>query len=50
MRFRLRPTPEHTNMRYLQFDALRRLKLTQFDAWTSSFVETQAAIELATGL
>lgn len=40
-------TELYTNMRYLQFDTLKRLKLTQFDAWASSFGETQTAIELA---
>jgi SNF2 family DNA or RNA helicase len=40
-------TELYTNMRYLQFDTLKRLKLTQFDSWASSFGETQTAIELA---
>ena len=40
-------TELYTNMRYLQFDTLRRLGLSQFDAWASTFGETQTAIELA---
>ena len=37
----------YTNMRYLQYGTLERMGLTQFDAWASSFGETQTAIELA---
>ena len=40
-------TELYTNMRYLQFNTLKKMKLTQFDAWASSFGETQTAIELA---
>ena len=40
-------TELYTNMRYLQFDTLRRLGLKHFDSWASSFGETQTAIELA---
>lgn len=40
-------TELYTNMRYLQYGTLERLKLKQFDAWTSSFGETQTAIEFA---
>lgn len=40
-------TELYTNMRYLQFDTLNRMGLGQFDAWASSFGETQTAIELA---
>ena len=34
-------------MRYLQYNKLQELGLGQFDAWASSFGETQTAIELA---
>ena len=37
----------YTNMRYLQFDTLQSLGLGNFDAWASTFGETQTAIELA---
>ena len=40
-------TELYTNMRYLQYDRLQELGLGQFDAWASSFGETQTAIELA---
>lgn len=40
-------TELYTNMRYLQYSTLERMHLTQFDAWASSFGETQTAIELA---
>nr|MCR5104996.1 DEAD/DEAH box helicase family protein [Eubacterium sp.] len=40
-------TELYTNMRYLQYNTLKKMKLTQFDAWASSFGETQTAIELA---
>lgn len=40
-------TELYTNMRYLQYGTLERMRLTQFDAWASSFGETQTAIELA---
>lgn len=40
-------TELYTNMRYLQANTLKRLNMTQFDAWASSFGETQTAIELA---
>ena len=40
-------TELYTNMRYLQYDTLKQMKLTQFDAWASAFGETQTAIELA---
>lgn len=40
-------TELYTNMRYLQYGTLEKLGLTQFDAWASSFGETQTAIELA---
>ena len=40
-------TELYTNMRYLQYKTLERMGLTQFDAWASSFGETQTAIELA---
>ena len=40
-------TELYTNMRYLQYGTLNRLRLSQFDAWASSFGETQTAIELA---
>nr|WP_243134987.1 DEAD/DEAH box helicase family protein [Coprococcus eutactus] len=40
-------TELYTNMRYLQYGTLERMGLTQFDAWASSFGETQTAIELA---
>ncbi|MBQ9232420.1 MAG: DEAD/DEAH box helicase family protein [Lachnospiraceae bacterium] len=40
-------TELYTNMRYLQFNTLKKMRLTQFDAWASSFGETQTAIELA---
>ena len=34
-------------MRYLQYDTLQQMGLGHFDAWASSFGETQTAIELA---
>lgn len=37
----------YTMQRYLQHDALERLGLQSFDAWASSFGETQTAIELS---
>lgn len=40
-------TELYTNMRYLQYDTLKRLGLHQFDAWASTFGETQTAVELA---
>ena len=40
-------TELYTNMRYLQFGTLQRLGLGNFDAWASTFGETQTAIELA---
>ena len=40
-------TELYTNMRYLQYGTLQRLGLGQFDAWASTFGETQTAIELA---
>lgn len=40
-------TELYTNMRYLQYNTLKRMGLTQFDAWASAFGETQTAIELA---
>ncbi|MBQ8086247.1 MAG: DEAD/DEAH box helicase family protein [Lachnospiraceae bacterium] len=40
-------TELYTNMRYLQFDTLQKMGLSQFDSWASTFGETQTAIELA---
>ena len=40
-------TELYTNMRYLQYSTLQRLGLGNFDAWASTFGETQTAIELA---
>ena len=40
-------TELYTNMRYLQYDMLQSLGLGNFDAWASTFGETQTAIELA---
>ena len=40
-------TELYTNMRYLQYDRLKELGLENFDAWASTFGETQTAIELA---
>lgn len=40
-------TELYTNMRYLQYDELKKMGLGQFDAWASAFGETQAAVELA---
>ena len=40
-------TELYTNMRYLQYNTLKKMNLTQFDAWASAFGETQTAIELA---
>ncbi|MBQ3956188.1 MAG: DEAD/DEAH box helicase family protein, partial [Clostridia bacterium] len=40
-------TELYTMMRYLQHDMLERKGLTHFDAWASTFGETQTAIELA---
>ena len=40
-------TELYTNMRYLQYSTLQKMGLGQFDAWASSFGETQTAIELA---
>ena len=40
-------TELYTNMRYLQFSTLQRLGLGNFDAWASTFGETQTSIELA---
>ena len=40
-------TELYTNMRYLQYDTLQQMGLGHFDAWASSFGETQTAIELA---
>ena len=40
-------TELYTNMRYLQYDLLNQMDLGQFDAWASTFGETQTAIELA---
>ena len=37
-------TELYANMRYLQYGTLERMGLTQFDAWASSFGETQTAI------
>ena len=40
-------TELYTNMRYLQYDTLEKMGLSQFDSWASTFGETQTAIELA---
>lgn len=40
-------TELYTNMRYLQYDTLKKVGLHQFDAWASTFGETQTAVELA---
>ena len=40
-------TELYTNMRYLQSGMLRKLNLSNFDAWAATFGETQTAIELA---
>ena len=40
-------TELYTNMRYLQYGTLQKLRLGHFDSWASSFGETQTAIELA---
>ena len=40
-------TELYTNMRYLQYGTLQKLGLGHFDSWSSSFGETQTAIELA---
>lgn len=40
-------TELYTNMRYLQYDTLKRLGLHQFDAWASTFGETQTAVDIA---
>lgn len=40
-------TELYTNMRYLQSDRLKELNLSQFDAWASTFGETQTTTELA---
>ena len=40
-------TELYTNMRYLQYGTLPKLGLGHFDAWATSFGETQTAIELA---
>ena len=40
-------TELYTNMRYLQYNKLQELGLGQFDAWASSFGETQTAIDIA---
>lgn len=40
-------TELYTNMRYLQYDTLQKLGLSHFDAWASSFGETQTVVELA---
>ena len=40
-------TELYTNMRYLQYNTLKKMNLTQFDAWASAFGETQTEIELA---
>lgn len=39
-------TELYTNMRYLQYDRLMELGFKNFDAWASTFGETQTAIEL----
>lgn len=40
-------TELYTNMRYLQASRLKELGFENFDAWASTFGETQTAIELA---
>ena len=40
-------TELYTNMRYLQYDMLQSLGLGNFDAWASTFGETQTAIDIA---
>ncbi|MCD7764430.1 MAG: SNF2-related protein [Lachnospiraceae bacterium] len=40
-------TELYTVMRYLQYSTLQQKGLTHFDAWASTFGETQTAIELA---
>ena len=40
-------TELYTNMRYLQYDTLQQMGLGHFDAWASSFGETQTAIDVA---
>jgi len=37
----------YTNMRYLQYGTLQRLGLGSFDAWASTFGETQTAVDIA---
>lgn len=39
-------TELYTNMRYLQGDLLKELKLSHFDAWASTFGETRTVVEL----
>ena len=40
-------TELYTNMRYLQYNTLQKLGLSNFDSWAATFGETQTAIELA---
>lgn len=40
-------TELYTVQRYLQFDTLQKNRMVHFDAWASTFGETQTAIELA---
>ena len=40
-------TELYTNMRYLQYNTLQRLRLGHFDSWAASFGETQTAIDIA---
>ena len=40
-------TELYTNMRYLQYGILQKLRLGHFDSWAATFGETQTAIELA---
>ena len=40
-------TELYTNMRYLQYGTLQRLGLGSFDAWASTFGETQTAVDIA---
>ncbi|MDL2233176.1 hypothetical protein LJC63_06305 [Ruminococcaceae bacterium OttesenSCG-928-L11] len=40
-------TELYTVQRYLQFDTLQKNRMAHFDAWASTFGETQTAIELA---
>ncbi len=47
MAWRFLPYELYTMQRYLQYESLKKNHLEHFDAWASTFGETQSAFELS---